>query len=94
MGQLQSGLFVIFKEMQAQDRPYLDLDNPIGYQIFMRVLRIMECHHITLDREQQSRLLARIEYVNYLQKNTPKNEDERLLKNYFMQCDKDAYAVI
>lgn len=94
MGRPQSNLFLIFKEMRVQDRPYLDLDCPEDYQIFVRVLRIMECHNITLDCEQQSRLLVRIEYLKYLQKNTPLNEDERLLKDYFMRCNRNTYDVI
>lgn len=94
MGRPQSDLFLIFKEMRIQDKPYLDLDNPDDYQIFVRVLRIMECNTITLDSTQQSRLLVRVEYLKYLQKNPPRNENERLLKNYFMQCNKNAYDVI
>lgn len=94
MGRPQSDLFLIFKEIQVQDRPYLDLDSENDYKLFVRILKIMACNNITLDYEQQSRLLVRLEYLKHLQQNPPRNEDECLLKNYFMQCDKSTYDVI
>ncbi|MEK7654898.1 MAG: hypothetical protein AAB323_01400 [Pseudomonadota bacterium] len=94
MGRPQSDLFLIFKEICVQDRPYLDLDKQDDFKLFVRILKIMECNAITLDYEQQSRILVRIEYLKYLQQNQPSNEDERLLKNYFMQCDENTYDVI
>lgn len=94
MGYPQSDLFLIFKEMCVQDKPYLDLDKKDDYKLFVRILKIIECNNITLDHEQQSRLLVRVDHLKYLQQNPPRNEDERLLKNYFMRCDKSTYDVI
>lgn len=94
MARPQSDLFLIFKEIRVQDRPYLDLDNKDDYKLFVRILKLMECNNITLDYEQQSRLLVRLDYLKYLQQNPARNEDERLLKSYFMQCDKSTYDVI
>ncbi len=94
MGRPQSDLFLIFKEMRIQDRPYLDLDKKDDYKLFVRVLKIMKCNKITLDHEQQSRILIRMAFLKYLQQNPPHNEDERLLKSYFMRCDRSTYDVV
>jgi hypothetical protein len=94
MGRPQSDLFLIFKEICIHNKPYLDLDIKDDYKLFVRILKIIEGHNITLDHEQQSRVLVRVDYLKALQQNPPRNEDERLLKNYFMRCDKSSYDII
>ena len=94
MGRRHSDLLLIFKEINRQSRPCLDLDNVDDYRIFIRILKLMECTRLTLDHEEQSRLLIRVEQLNYLKQNPPQNEEERLLKNYFMKCDRNMYDVI
>lgn len=94
MGRPQPDLFLIFKEIWIHNKPSLDLNKKDDYKLFIRILKIMEFHNITLDHEQQSRPLIRADHLRYLHQNSPRNEDERLLKNYFMGCDKSAYDVI